>query len=353
MVVTKKQDEDLNLLLTKLYAIQEQVGAKDKTTDEEKRLRAENSGKSASMSMGKGKRGKKAGSRFLELKSSIVTSLKAVHGLIEEQANSKRTNPKEAIAAQAEIREYVRKAGEEWEELNELYKKEARKNKSKFTKEELEVQQTLVMQLQAEIEKVKEAQLAGYAKGGKMEEKVQLNLSALAALDAADFYSNDNGEFFSRRRRRRHPPSPSFFIRSPPFIVRRPPRYLRGGGGLSSSWTPGPSGTALSGSQFTQLQLIRDRDQEFDKDLDEIGEGIQDLHELALRQGEEVRRQNAMLENTSNRIESAHEHMTNVNSKMKDTLAEVGRSTDKLCVDIMCIVFGRTKELYSLWHKWR
>jgi hypothetical protein len=110
------------------------------------------------------------------------------------------------------------------------------------------------------------------------------------------------------------------------------------GGTRSSSWTPGPSGTALSGSQVTQLQLIRDRDQEFDKDLDEIGEGIQDLHELALRQGEEVRRQNAMLQNTSNRIDSAHEHMTNVNSKMKETLAEVGRSTDKLCVDIMCIV---------------
>lgn len=104
------------------------------------------------------------------------------------------------------------------------------------------------------------------------------------------------------------------------------------------SWTPGTTGTALTGTQQTQLQLIRDRDTEFDADLDEIGEGIQDLHELALRQGEEVRRQNAMLSNTQTRMDNAHEHMTNVNSKMKETLQEVGRSSDKLCVDIMCIV---------------
>ena len=105
-----------------------------------------------------------------------------------------------------------------------------------------------------------------------------------------------------------------------------------------NSWTPGTSGTAITGSQQQQLQIIRDRDAEFDQDLDEIGDGIQDLHELALRQGEEVKRQNAMLSQTQNRIDNAHEHMTNVNAKMKDTLNEVGRSSDKLCVDIMCIV---------------
>ncbi len=141
-MIGAKQDEELNLLLTKLYTIQEQVGAKDKTSDEEKRARAERAGHGP-VAMGKGKRGKRTGSRFLELKSSIVDTLKTVHGLIEEQANSKRTNPKEAISAQAEIRECVRKAGEEWDELNELYKKEARKNKSKFTPEELELQSCL------------------------------------------------------------------------------------------------------------------------------------------------------------------------------------------------------------------
>lgn len=135
-----KQEEEITLLLTKLYTIQEQVGAVDKSSDEDKKNRANQAGQ---VTMGKGKKGKKTGSRFLELKSSIVGGLKSVHTLIEEQSNSKRNNPKEAIAAQAEIRELIRQASDEWSELNEMYKKEARKKKSKFTQEELEVQQAL------------------------------------------------------------------------------------------------------------------------------------------------------------------------------------------------------------------
>ena len=190
-----KQDEELTLLLTKLYTIQEQVGAKEKTSDEEKKNRAEQAGQQ--VTMGKGRKGKKTGSRFLELKSSIVNRLKTVHSLIEEQSDVKRNNPKEAIATQAEIRELIRQATDEWSELNELYKKEARKKKSKFTPEELEVQQALVMQLNQEIEKVKEAQLAGYARGGSTEERSALNLSALSALDAADIFASKEGELIN------------------------------------------------------------------------------------------------------------------------------------------------------------
>ncbi len=84
--------------------------------------------------------------------------------------------------------------------------------------------------------------------------------------------------------------------------------------------------------------MVRDPNTEFNKDLDEIGEGILDLHKLALWQGEEVRWQNAMLKQTLASIDKAHEHMRNANSKMKETLAEVGRSSNKLCVDIMCIM---------------
>ena len=107
---------------------------------------------------------------------------------------------------------------------------------------------------------------------------------------------------------------------------------------------------AITGSQQVQLQQIRDRDAEFDQELDTIGEGIQDLHELALRQGEEVKRQNQMLNEVGAKIDNAHEHMVNVNAKMKDTLNEVGRSTDKLCVDIMCIVMiiGLASVIYKV-----
>jgi len=50
------------------------------------------------------------------------------------------------------------------------------------------------MQLNQEIEKVKEAQMAGFSRGGQTEQNVQLNLGALAALDAADLGSTTNGK---------------------------------------------------------------------------------------------------------------------------------------------------------------
>ena len=86
------------------------------------------------------------------------------------------------------------------------------------------------------------------------------------------------------------------------------------------------------------MQELMDRDQDFDRQLDSLGEGIQDLGEIAQMQGEEVRRQNQMLEAVQERMDNVNEHVENVNAKLKDKLQEVGRSTDKLCVDIMCIV---------------
>lgn len=82
---------------------------------------------------------------------------------------------------------------------------------------------------------------------------------------------------------------------------------------------------------------LEERDADFDRQLDEIGEGIQDLAEIAALQGEEVKRQAVMLDNLNNKMDKVNERMTNVNKRMKETLEEVGRSGDKLCVDIMCI----------------
>jgi hypothetical protein len=48
-----------------------------------------------------------------------------------------------------------------------------------------------------------------------------------------------------------------------------------------------------------QIQELETRDQEFDNQLDQIGEGIMDLAEIAEQQGEEVRRQNVMLDSVT------------------------------------------------------
>lgn len=256
--------------------------------------------------MGSTKKAQKKGSRFLDLKSTIIDRLKTIQGMMKETKEKEAAgmggdNAKVIIKMQAEIREQIRQAGDEWNEMDEIYKKEARKKKSKFSPEELEVQSDLVRRLSAEIEKVKELQMRGYARGRDPGSKaVSLNTKALYA-DSAD-----------------------------------------GGRGASKKepWAGSGGGVALTSTQSQQIQKLEERDADFDRQLDEIGEGIQDLSEIAQLQGEEVKRQSAMLDQVNNKLDKVNERVIGVNAKMKDTLEEVGRASDKLCVDIMCIVLA-------------
>jgi hypothetical protein len=175
-----RQDDELTILLTKLYTIQEDIGAKPKTSAEEKKDKA------AAATMGKGKKAEKKGSRFLELKSTIVDRLRTIHQLLKdtkekEQAGFGGDNAKDIIKMQAEVREQIRQGTDEWKEMDSIYKNEARKKKSKFTLEELEVQSELVKRLAAELEKTKAAQMRGYAKNRDAGVAVSLNTKALYA----------------------------------------------------------------------------------------------------------------------------------------------------------------------------
>ena len=114
------------------------------------------------------------------------------------------------------------------------------------------------------------------------------------------------------------------------------------GGSKSSgpSWGGPGGGAALTGDQQAHILQLEERDAEFDLQLDEIGEGIQDLAEIAQQQGEEVALQSQMLDRVDQKIDKNLERMTKVNTRMKETLEEVGRASDKLMVDIMCIVLA-------------
>ena len=329
-----RQDEELTELLAKLYAIQEDIGAKPATSEEEKKTKAANVA-----IMGKGKKAAAKGSRFLELKSTVVDRLKTIHNLLKETKSKEAAgyggdNAKEIIKLQAEVREHIRQAGDEWNEMDAIYKKEARKKKSKFTPEELEVQSELVRRLSVEIEKVKEAQMRGYAKNRDAGAAVSLNTKALYA-DAGECANFIIGIHEVR-----------FFIfsdselslRSYSPIQAAPAARARGSKGASWGGTGG--GVAMTQDQQQQILQLEERDADFDRQLDEIGEGIQDLAEIAALQGEEVQRQSVMLDNVDNKMDRVNERMTSVNAKMKETLEEVGRASDKLCVDIMCIVLA-------------
>jgi len=292
-----KEDDEITGLLAKLYTIQEDIGAKPKTTDAEKLAKATNVAK-----MGSGKKAEKKGSQFLELKSSIVDRLKTAHQLLKESKDLEGSgyggdNANKIIKMQAEVRENIRQATDEWKKLEKLYKKEARKKKSKFSPEELEVQSELVKRLYAKIEEVKDIQTKGYSKGG--------NRDAAAAALNTKALSYDPGN------------------------------KKKGG----PSWGGAGGGVALTGDQQQMIQEIEQRDADFDLQLDEIGEGIQDLAEIAAAQGEEVALQGQMLDKVDKKIDKNLANMEKVNGRMKETLEEVGRSSDKIMVDIMCIVF--------------
>jgi len=216
-------------------------------------------------------------------------------------------NPNEVIKAKSMMREEIKQAADEWKEMEQLYKVEARKRKSKFTKEQLDIQQTLVHRLHAEIEKVKEMQSQGYARRDTDEVATKMNVQALISINATDL---DGG------------------------LGEGGPKV----GGDESNWSGGVGpGVEMTEGQSLQMQQIHDRDKEFDKELDEIGEGISDLGEIAAMQSEEVQRQNIMLTNVEEKIDTAADHINSVNVRMKETLDEV-RGADKICVDIMCIL---------------
>lgn len=296
-----REDEEITDLLTKLYTIQEDIGAKPKTSDDEKRAKAENTAK-----MGSTKKSEKKGSKFLVLRSTILDRLKAVHQLLKdmkqlEGAGYGGDNAKDIIKMQAETRENIRQATDEWRELEAIYKKEARKKKSKFSKEELEVQSELVKRLYAEIEKVKAAQMKGYARNRTPDAAAALNTKALA-------YDPTSSGGYGKKNK--------------------------------PSWGGTGGGAAMTSDQKQQMLQLEERDADFDLQLDEIGEGIQDLAEIAQQQGEEVRLQNQMLDKVDKKLDKNLERMTNVNTRMKETLEEIGRPGGKLMVDIMCIVLA-------------
>ena len=112
-------------------------------------------------------------------------------------------------------------------------------------------------------------------------------------------------------------------------------------------------GVEMTSSQQEKVQMLKSRDQEFDKQIEEIGRGILDLQDYAISQNEEVKRQNVMLDSLSNKIDGVHDHVYNVNSKMKVTLDKVGRKGDKFCVDLICLVMtiGFCAVIYSIYQK--
>jgi hypothetical protein len=54
-----------------------------------------------------------------------------------------------------------------------------------------------------------------------------------------------------------------------------------------------------------------------------IGQGVDELGEIAREARDEIKLQSKMLDTLEEKIDDVHEHVTNVNAKLKTTLEEV------------------------------
>jgi methyl-accepting chemotaxis protein len=96
----------------------------------------------------------------------------------------------------------------------------------------------------------------------------------------------------------------------------------------------------ISAGQRQALLTIKEREAAFESAISQIGNGVEDLKDLALRQNEEVKMQNVMLSDMADRMDVVSSKMHNINSRMKETLRNVSRGGDKLCIDIFCVLLA-------------
>lgn len=274
-------DAELVMLIGKLQTIQAEVGGKP--TDK------------------KPKSGGAGQDRFMDIKSAMMQRLQTIRQMSNDAASAGRTagDPKQAIQKQAEIRTNERLLQEECRDLENLLFAERKKKKSKYTPQELEVRQEIVSTLKAEIQNVTQMMRAGYVKP----------YTPTIRIDDIELGGGAGGGAFG------------------------------GGGGGGGSAGGVENETKVTDEQQVQLTQIRERDQGFDELIaTQIGQGIDVLHQTALAQNEEVKKQQFMLDELDKKIDVVHDHVSNVNSKMKDTLEQVGRSSDKFCMDVMCLI---------------
>ena len=287
-------DQEIDLLLEKLNGIQAEVGVAKSSEGKE----AEESGAAAAPRSG--------GDRFLDLKGMMISKLKEIKKVMQEQQEQRTSggpsNPKQQIEQDSKVRKILRELNEDLQELEQLYNTEARKRRSKYTKEELQLREEVVRLLSQEIEQVRAAQRGGYIQGYDIK-------PAVVAMEDSELF-RPKGEDSGMPRQQEK----------------------------------------ITAEQQMQLQQLRERDDKINEGVEQISKGVDVLKQLADQQNEEVKKHNVMLDNLGKRMDSVHEHVTNVNQKMKNTLDEVARSGDKFCMDAICILLllGLIAVLYQL-----
>jgi len=116
--------------------------------------------------------------------------------------------------------------------------------------------------------------------------------------------------------------------------------------GPQAGGTTGGRNNDMTSEHRSQLQALKQRDQAIDQQIAELGKGVDVLTDLARSMNEEVKIQNKMLDSLGQNIDDVKDHVITINAKLKTTLDEA-RKSDKICVDIFCILLMVVSLLHS------
>ena len=105
--------------------------------------------------------------RFLDLRNQMkdrVNDIIETLAAVQQMEKSPGSNPKGIIEGNSKVRTELKTLVDNWAELDALYKAEAKKKRSKYSKESMQERQQILTDTRLEIEKIREMQRKGYNK---------------------------------------------------------------------------------------------------------------------------------------------------------------------------------------------
>ena len=115
------------------------------------------------------------------------------------------------------------------------------------------------------------------------------------------------------------------------------PSGVSGGGAGPSCSAGGSSLPEIDTETQEGLQVLERKNQAIDEQLEVVAEGVAELKSIALNMRDEVKVQSAMVDEITNKVDSASTHLNTINKKMKQTLAQT-RSADRFILDVILLV---------------
>ena len=242
----------------------------------------------------------KSKDEFKNLKQTIAANVRDVRQALKERdalLQKGASGTKETVQKSYKIREQIKQAKEDAQKLANLQRKEAGKKKGKDA-EQVEQRLEVVQLVWKHIEECEALEKRRY-QGKNSEARVELF-----------------------------------------------------GGGRGGGAGAGPSGVGPvsrvpvgGGTELPEIDLetqdglkaLQRKDQQIDEGLDQIAEGVNDLRHLAIDMRDEVKVQSAMVDEITHKVDAASGHLTNLNKRMKKTLANT-RSADRFILDFILLV---------------